>query len=59
VVAPPAVVAPPPAPAPAVTSEAPRQHAPESPVTESQATVTIPVTTTLVEPPPKQRGGGE
>jgi anti-sigma-D factor RsdA-like protein len=53
VVAPPSVVAP----APAVTSEAPREHAPESPVTESQATVTIPVTTTLVEPPPKKRGG--
>jgi hypothetical protein len=59
VVAPPSVAAPPAvvAPTPTVTSEAPRQHAPESPVTESQATVTIPVTTTtLVIPPPKQRG---
>jgi hypothetical protein len=57
----PAVVAPPPAvvaPPPAVTSEAP-QRAPESPVTESQATVTIPVTTTLVTPPPTKRGDGE
>src|SRR5258705_1149420 len=55
----PAVVAPPTAvaPAPAITSEAPGEHAPESPVTESPATVTIPVTTTLVEPPPKKRGG--
>jgi hypothetical protein len=62
VVAPPSVVAPPPvvvAPPPAVTSEAPQQRAPESPVTESQATVTIPVTTTLVMPPPKKRGDGE
>jgi hypothetical protein len=61
VVAPPSVAAPPAvvAPAPAVTSEAPPQRVPESPVTESQATVTIPVTTTLITPPPKQRGGGE
>jgi hypothetical protein len=59
---PPAVVAPPPAavaPPPAATSEAPRQRAPESPVTESQAPVTIPVTTTTIAPPPKQRGAGE
>jgi len=56
VVAPPAVVAPP----PTVTSEAPRQRAPQSPVTESQETVTNPVTTTtLVMPPPKKRGNGE
>jgi hypothetical protein len=60
-----AVVAPAPAvtseaPAPAVTSEAPRQRAPESPVTESQETVTNPVTTTMpVMPPPKKRGDGE
>jgi hypothetical protein len=47
------------APPPAVTSEAPRQGAPESPVTESKATETIPVTTTLVTPPPKKRGDGE
>lgn len=55
VVAPPSVAAPPSvvAPLPAVTSEAPQQRATESPVTESQATVTIPVTTTLVTPPPK------
>ncbi len=58
--APPAVVAPPPAvvaPPPAVISEAPRQRGPESPVTESEATVTIPVTTTLVMPP--KRGDDE
>jgi hypothetical protein len=55
-IAPPAVVAP----APAVTSEAPQQRAPESPVTESQAPVTNPVTTTtLVTPPPKKHGDGE
>jgi hypothetical protein len=70
VVAPPTVVAPAPAvtseapavtsEAPAVTSAAPRQRAPESPVTESQETVTNPVTTTtLVMPPPKKRGDGE
>jgi hypothetical protein len=54
VVAPPAVVAPP----PTVTSEAPRQRAPESPVTEGQETVTNPVTTTMpLMPPPKKRGG--
>ncbi|PXX05304.1 anti-sigma-D factor RsdA [Mycolicibacterium moriokaense] len=60
VVAPPSLAAPPaaPAPAPAVTPEAPRHRAPETPVTESQAPVTIPVTTTLTEPPPKPHGGG-
>jgi hypothetical protein len=43
-----------------VTSEVPRQRGPESPVSESQATVTIPVTTTtLVMPPPKKHGDGE
>jgi hypothetical protein len=43
-----------------VISEAPRQRGPESPVTESEATVTIPVTTTtLVMPPPKRGGGGD
>ena len=60
--APPSVVAPPAAvaPAPAVTSEAPQQRAPESAVTESQAPVTNPVTTTtLVTPPPKKHGDGE
>jgi anti-sigma-D factor RsdA-like protein len=45
---------------PTVTSEVPRQRGPESPVTESEATVTIPVTTTtLVIPPPKKHGDGE
>jgi Anti-sigma-D factor RsdA to sigma factor binding region len=61
-IAPPSVVAPPAviAPAPAVTSEAPQQRAPESPVTESGAPVTNPVTTTtLVTPPPKKHGDGE
>jgi hypothetical protein len=61
-VVPPSVVAPPPAVVapPTVTSEVPRQLAPESPVTESQATVTIPVTTTtLVMPPPKKHDDGE
>src|SRR5258705_174968 len=54
VVAPPAVVAPP----LTVTSEAPRQRAPESPVTEGQETVTNPVTTTMpLMPPPEKRGG--
>jgi Anti-sigma-D factor RsdA to sigma factor binding region len=48
------------APPATVTSEVPRQRGPESPVTESQATVTIPVTTTTpVMPPPKKRGDGE
>jgi hypothetical protein len=43
-----------------VSSEAPRQRGPESPVTQSEATVTIPVTTTtLVIPPPKKHGDGE
>ncbi len=64
VVAPPAVVAPQApviseAPAPALTSEAPRQRAPETQVTESQAPASNPViTTTLVMPPPKTRGDG-
>jgi hypothetical protein len=49
VVAPPTTVAP----------EAPKHRGPETPVTESQATVTIPVTTTLVMPPPKKHGDGE
>jgi hypothetical protein len=45
---------------PAVTvSEAPRQRGPESPVTESEATVTIPVTTTTLVMPPPRRGDGE
>ena len=58
------------APPTTVTSEAPRQRGPESPVTQSpvtqnpvsetQPTVTIPVTTTtLVMPPPKKHGDGE
>ena len=48
------------APPATVTLEVPRQRGPESPVTESQATVTIPVTTTTpVMPPPKKRGDGE
>jgi Anti-sigma-D factor RsdA to sigma factor binding region len=48
------------APSATVTSEVPRQRGPESPVTESQATVTIPVTTTTpVMPPPKKRGDSE
>ena len=48
------------APPTTVTSEVPRQRGPESPVSESEATVTIPVTTTtLVMPPPKKRGDGE
>jgi Anti-sigma-D factor RsdA to sigma factor binding region len=47
------------APPTTATSEVPRQRGPESPVTESQATVTIPVTTTPVMPPPKKRGDGE
>jgi hypothetical protein len=48
------------APPATVTSEVPRQRGPESPVTESQATVTIPVTTTTpVMPPPKKRGDSE
>jgi hypothetical protein len=58
----PAVVAPPSLAAPAPAVVAPPiavAPAPESPVTESQATVPIPVTTPLVVPPPKQRGGGE
>ncbi|HVQ51675.1 MAG TPA: anti-sigma-D factor RsdA [Mycobacterium sp.] len=61
VAAPPTVATPPAvvAPAPAVTSEAPRQRTAESPVTESQAPVTNPVTTTVFVPTPKQRGGGE
>jgi hypothetical protein len=67
VVAPPTVAAPPTvdapptgdAPPPEVTSEAPRQRAPESPVTESQETVTNPVTTTIPVMPPKKRGDGE
>jgi anti-sigma-D factor RsdA-like protein len=43
-----------------VISEAPRQRGPESPVIESEETVTIPVTTTTLEmPPPKKRGDGE
>jgi hypothetical protein len=43
------------APPATVTLEVPRQRGPESPVTESQATVTIPVTTTTpVMPPPKK-----
>jgi anti-sigma-D factor RsdA-like protein len=48
------------APSTTVTSQVPRQRGPESPVSESKATVTIPVTTTtLVMPPPKKRGDGE
>ena len=58
------------APPTTVTSEAPRQRGPESPVTQSpvtqnsvsetQPTVTIPVTTTtLIMPPPKKHGDGE
>jgi hypothetical protein len=38
----------------------PRQRGQESPVTETQATETNPVTTTtLFMPPPKKRGDGE
>jgi len=48
------------APPTTVISEAPRQRGPGSPVTESEATVTIPVTTTtLVMPPPKKQDDGE
>jgi hypothetical protein len=55
VVAPP-IVAPP----TTVAPEAPKPRGPESPVVESEATVTIPVTTTTLEmPPPKKRGDGE
>jgi hypothetical protein len=48
------------APPTTVVTEVPKQRGPESPVTESEATVTIPVTTTtLVMPPPKKHGDGE
>lgn len=54
------VVTPPPVVVSQAPQEAPKQRAPESPVTESEATVTIPVTTTtLVMPPPKKHGDGE
>jgi hypothetical protein len=43
-----------------VVPEAPKQRGPESPVVESEETVTIPVTTTTLQmPPPKKRGDGE
>ncbi len=48
------------APPTTVTSEVPRQRGQESPVTETQATETNPVTTTtLLMPPPKKRGDGD
>jgi hypothetical protein len=54
------VVTPPPVVVSQAPSEAPKQRGPETPVTESEATVTIPVTTTtLVMPPPKKQRDGE
>jgi anti-sigma-D factor RsdA-like protein len=48
------------APPTTVVTEAPKQRGPETPVTESEATVTIPVTTTtLVMPPPKKQRNAE
>jgi hypothetical protein len=48
------------APPTTVVSEVPRQRGPESPASESEPTVTVPVTTTtLVMPPPKKHSDGE